>query len=412
MPEISVNLATYNRAAFLEPCLVSLCEQTIDPSRYEICVVNNACTDNTPEIVDKIVARYPRHKIFMVREPVPGLSRARNCGLRATQAHLVAHVDDDGTVNPDWLELFLARFAELGADTAVIGGEIDPVWEIPKPEWLTEPMQWFMSALSGLGHMPRFLEGTECTSEGNSCYRRSALAAVGNFPEELGRAGSSLLSGEQVVQIGIRRNGGRAFYDPRLILHHFIHADRIRPFWLRRRLFWQGASKFAIREYQIRHDLPVENEAFINLPLKPQDWEFIKQDTPENLEESMMLFHSLGFALALTGIMPSENAATTAPTKGKAYYDVILKNIYDLPPERLSPPLFRRAFFWQGVSEYASCARSNETGSQNPSIADLPLDRGDWTFINDANEPPTEDKLNRLRSLGFVLASSGFIPTS
>jgi len=157
----------------------------------------------------------------------------------------------------------------------------------------------------------------------------------------------------------------------------------------------------------------MENEAFINLPLKPQDWEFIKQDTPENLEESMMHFYGLGFALALTGIVPIENPAAT-PAKDTAYYDTILKNISALPPERLSPLLFRRAFFWQGVSDYAvrGNSKKNETEFPTPTITDLPLDREDWIFINNANEPPTKEKLNRLRHLGFTLAGAGFIPVN
>jgi len=173
----------------------------------------------------------------MVYEPVPGLSRARNCGLRATTAPLVANVDDDGTVDPNWLELFLALFVELGPDTAVVGGEIEPVWEIPKPEWLTENMQLFLSARSGLGNVARYLVEGESAREGNGCYRRSALEQAGGFPEELGRAGSSLLSGEHIVEARIRKNGGRVFYDPRIILHHFIHANRLRPLWLRQRFF-------------------------------------------------------------------------------------------------------------------------------------------------------------------------------
>ena len=307
MLDISVNLATYNRAAFLEPCLASLCEQTLDPARYEICVVNNAGTDNTPEIVAHIAARYPKHRVFMIEEPVPGVSRARNRGLRATTAPLIAHVDDDGTVGRDWLEIFVTRFAELGPDICVIGGEIEPVWGAPKPEWLTHKMEWFLSAATGLGPVARFLKDNECTSEGNNCFRRAALEQAGGYPETLGRAGSALLSGEQVIDARIRKNGGRVFFDPALILRHYIHAERLQPLWLRRRLFWQGVSSIAIRRYQIEHAIPVTEEAFIDLPLKEEDWGFVARDTPDDLEQSMLYFHSLGFTLALTGILPIEN---------------------------------------------------------------------------------------------------------
>ena len=400
MLEISVNLATHNRATFLEPCLVSLCEQTLDPSRYEICVVANACTDATPEVVQKIAARYPHHQIFMVEEPIPGLSRARNCGLRATRAPLVAHIDDDGTVYPDWLERFISLFSEKGAAIAVIGGEIEPIWESPKPEWITPRMALFLSAGTGFGSKSRFLDGGESASEGNSCYRRSMLEQVGGFPDELGRVGSCLLSGEHAVESRLRKNGGQIFFDPKIILRHFIHADRLKPLWLRRRLFWQGVSSVAIRQYQIRHSLPVTKEAFINLPLKPEDWDFIAQDTPEKLEESMFLFYSLGFALTLTGILQIEGASSTSEN---GMSNPSPRFLEDTPAEGLTPLLLRRHAFWQGVADFAAQA--------TPESLVLPLDHGDWAFINNTNELPTADRLNRLRSLGFVLARSGFIPS-
>ncbi len=307
MIEISVNLATHNRAAFLEPCLIGLCEQTLAPSRYEICVVANACTDSTPEVVQKIAALYPYHRIFMVCEPIPGVSRARNRGLSATRAPLIAMVDDDEIVYPDWLEKFIARFDAFDSSVAVIGGEVEPIWAGAKPEWVTSRMELFLSAATGLGSEPRFLIEGESTFEGNSCYRRSVIEQAGGFPEELGRVGSCLLSGEHAVESYIRGNGGRIFFDPAIILRHNIHADRVRPLWLRRRLFWQGVSSAAIRFYQIRHNLPVTKEFFLTLPLKPENWDFIRNDTPDALEESMFLFYCLGFTLALTGIFPIDN---------------------------------------------------------------------------------------------------------
>ena len=79
--EISVVVPTRNRAAFLGPCLISLCQQTIDQARFEICVVNNASTDATPEVVTMVAKNFPQHRIFIVDEPVLGASAARNAAV-------------------------------------------------------------------------------------------------------------------------------------------------------------------------------------------------------------------------------------------------------------------------------------------------------------------------------------------
>ena len=119
MPDISVIIATRNRALLLEDCLVSLCEQTLDPARYDICVVDNGSTDHTLDIVDKISLLYPRHTLKYLYEEQAGVCRARNRALNVTQSTFVAITDDDVRVPKAWLEDFLTRFSEGGAELAI-----------------------------------------------------------------------------------------------------------------------------------------------------------------------------------------------------------------------------------------------------------------------------------------------------
>ncbi len=63
----------------------------------------------------------------------PGLSGARNTGLRAVRGAIVAFLDDDARAAPDWLEQLGRVFAAenvLGA-----GGWIEPSWEGAQPRW-------------------------------------------------------------------------------------------------------------------------------------------------------------------------------------------------------------------------------------------------------------------------------------
>jgi glycosyltransferase involved in cell wall biosynthesis len=305
MIEISVNLATHNRASCLEACLVSLCEQTLDPWRYEICIVDNACTDATPDIVAAVAARYPRHNLFIVSEPVAGLSRARNCGIAATHAPLIADIDDDATANRDWLECFVLRFAELSDTVGIIGGDVLPVWGTEPPEWLNPLMKGILSAALNLGDAARFLQPHEGLLECNTCYRRTALAAAGNFPVELGRVNNMLLSGEGAVNALIRAKGWSLFFEPRAVVRHMISADRMTPSWLRKRVFWQGISDYAMFGYYRRSGLQTVSQINLDLPLSPDDWAFVKRDTADNLDGTMRKLQSLGFVLAMSGIIPT-----------------------------------------------------------------------------------------------------------
>jgi hypothetical protein len=77
----------------------------------------------------------------------------------------------------------------------------------------------------------------------NMAFRTDALRGIGGFPEDLGRVGNRLLSGEEVEALDqLRARGLRVFYDGRIAVRHSIQRDRLKPGWLLSRLHWQGAT--------------------------------------------------------------------------------------------------------------------------------------------------------------------------
>ncbi|MEO2022181.1 MAG: glycosyltransferase, partial [Pirellulaceae bacterium] len=91
--DITVAICTWNRADLLNQTLTRL-QQLVIPEdlQWEIVVVNNACTDQTPEIV----ARHQEHlPLRMVMEPEPGLSCARNRAVQAARGRWIIWTDDD-----------------------------------------------------------------------------------------------------------------------------------------------------------------------------------------------------------------------------------------------------------------------------------------------------------------------------
>jgi glycosyltransferase involved in cell wall biosynthesis len=278
-----------------------LCEQTLEASRFEVCVINNGSTDTTPQVVDLIKTHYPKHRVFMIDEPTMGLSQARNAGLLATQGPLVASTDDDALVPPGWLAHFLALFAAQ-PDTGKVGGEVMPIWGAPRPAWLTDGMLPLMSAATGFGDKPRYMN--EGLLECNSCYRRAALAAAGNFPTSLGRKGNNLLSAEHAVDLVMNVSGWKLYFDPTLIVNHFMHPDRVKPIWFRRRYFWQGVSDHAVRVYLQSKGLESTGGIAVDMPFDRSDWAFINNADEPPTEANLNRLRSLGFILARTGFIP------------------------------------------------------------------------------------------------------------
>ena len=94
---IDVIIPVYNGFAFVADAIRSVLKQEISPS--EIIVVDDASTDDTPEALSKF-----SDQICVIRHQHNlGLPSARNTGIRAGSAELVAFLDADDVWTQDKL---------------------------------------------------------------------------------------------------------------------------------------------------------------------------------------------------------------------------------------------------------------------------------------------------------------------
>jgi glycosyltransferase involved in cell wall biosynthesis len=244
---IGAVIATLNRGDYLCSCLKAFETQTMPADCFEVVIVDNGSTDDTRAIAREFCGRNPHFSY--VREERRGLATARNSGIARCAAGIVAFTDDDAVPEPDWLERLMKRFAELPDEVAVVGGEIQPVWEGQRPEWLTNAMLRPLSAGLMWTLSARDLKAGEWLVEANSAYRKRWLLQFGGFPEHLGRVGDMLLSGENCVNRLMQRAGLRMFFDPSILVRHRIPASRLTRTWFRRRMFWQGVTMNLLNRY-------------------------------------------------------------------------------------------------------------------------------------------------------------------
>ena len=114
--ELSIIVPVYNMAADgkLEYCLNSLLHQTI--TDYEIIAVDDASTDQSPQILLEYAAHYPDVlKVYFSPENRKQ-GGAKNIGLRHARGRWIGFVDSDDWVAPDMYEKLLNKARETGAD--------------------------------------------------------------------------------------------------------------------------------------------------------------------------------------------------------------------------------------------------------------------------------------------------------
>lgn len=99
-PRISVILPVRNAATTLRPTLQSIAAQTLPD--WELLVIDDHSTDNTPLIVSEFAANDPR--IRVQTSPGHGIVAALNQGIASARADLVARMDADDLCHPTRLE--------------------------------------------------------------------------------------------------------------------------------------------------------------------------------------------------------------------------------------------------------------------------------------------------------------------
>jgi len=93
-PQVSIILPTYNRVKLLERAIQSVTDQTYQD--WELIVVNDASTDDTPKLLKKWQEKDARILVITNAENLyPGISKTLNKGLEAAHGEYIARIDDD-----------------------------------------------------------------------------------------------------------------------------------------------------------------------------------------------------------------------------------------------------------------------------------------------------------------------------
>ena len=138
MTKISIDIVicTYNNAHLLDQALLAITQQKYSSLvNCNVLVVDNNCTDNTRQIVEKYVQQGNIPSLRIIVESKQGLNHARSCGVNNTAGDWIAFVDDDCLLAADWVEQ-AAHFSQNNPDCGAFGGRVILDWEIPPKSYI------------------------------------------------------------------------------------------------------------------------------------------------------------------------------------------------------------------------------------------------------------------------------------
>lgn len=220
---VSVIIPVYDQWDHLRACLEALAQQSLGADSFEVLVVDNG-SRTTPPFRD--VAGL---SVRWVEEPLPGSYAARNAGVRAARAELLAFTDADCRPVVRWLEEGL-RVLDGPPRVDLVGGAIE-LFAVSADQLTAVEAYELVKAFP----QQRYVEVQGFAATANLMLRRSVLELVGPFEERL-RSGGDREFGQRAGRAGctwayaplavVRHPARRTFHELHTKLRRVVSGSR------------------------------------------------------------------------------------------------------------------------------------------------------------------------------------------
>jgi glycosyltransferase involved in cell wall biosynthesis len=186
--------------------------------------------ERSTELLDRI-KQYANEKLQLPVKTVfnygeQGLSAARNLGIKEANGDIIAFVDDDALLLPDWADEMVKSYE----DASVIGvtGPISPLWKDELVDWFPSEFDWILGAtgFSGLEE----IKDVRNVFGANMSFRKEAFSSSGVFLTYLGAKGGGASGKHELVgdetELSMRvkkKTGKRLVFNPGAGIMHKVY---------------------------------------------------------------------------------------------------------------------------------------------------------------------------------------------
>ncbi len=254
---ISIIIPTYNRSKTLKNTIVSLISQSFKKENYEILVIDNDSSDDTKEVVEKIIKdTVGGPTIRYIFEGRPGVHFARNRGAKEAKNEILYFTDDDMEADNNVLEELVKAF-QFGNNIGTATGLVLPKFEVEPPKWILEHCQNSLLSLNvdKKDNPPMVSKERFGTFNCHQAVDKEVFFKTsGIHPENT--KGVWIGSGDMGLNEDIKRLGFLFAFNPKSVTYHCIPKDRMTQAYINKRLVNQGyADAFSL--YREHQSLPV-----------------------------------------------------------------------------------------------------------------------------------------------------------
>jgi glycosyltransferase involved in cell wall biosynthesis len=241
--DISIIIPTIlrkDRIKKIEQALDALTDQSFSQGmNFEVIIVDNGNSLSNQKISQKYKNKIKN--LIIIKEPVIGLSKARNTGILNSKGKIIAFIDDDVRPSENWASALIKAHGTPGA--FCVGGPVI-ISNPALPSWLSDYFLRFLAPPKfpkkfGVISEPFYLIGA------NVSFKQRVFKQHGLFDERLGRKGKNLLSGEDIEFIN-RLESKNVYFEPKARVTTKISPNRLTRRYFVKRIFWQAISEARI----------------------------------------------------------------------------------------------------------------------------------------------------------------------
>jgi glycosyltransferase involved in cell wall biosynthesis len=237
MSDFTVAIPVYNGAKTLPQVLTRLRAQTFTtPLRWEVLVIDNNSTDQTPQVVEAFQADWLADvplKYFC--ETRQGISYARQRAIAEAEGEFIGFLDDDNFAAPDWVAA-ACSFGQSHPQAGAFGGEVRAAFEVPPSEELADMVR--LLAIGNYARQPKRYEPEKLrlpAGAGLVVRRKAWLASI---PEQLTRVTRG--GNDYEISLRLYRQGWEIWHNPTMQIEHYIPAQRVERAYLTKLAWFYG----------------------------------------------------------------------------------------------------------------------------------------------------------------------------
>jgi cellulose synthase/poly-beta-1,6-N-acetylglucosamine synthase-like glycosyltransferase len=175
---VSFIVPAYNEGKTIEESVKHILEIDYD-NIIEIIVVNDCSTDNTREVVEKMMKKFKKIKLINNPKNLGNAARSQNVGVKIAKGDIIAVVDGDSFPARDSVKRMVGFFND-----SKVGAVTCPVLARNENNFIEKLQALEYQTISFTRKLLEYVDSIYVTPGPMALYRREALIGIGGFDED------------------------------------------------------------------------------------------------------------------------------------------------------------------------------------------------------------------------------------